>query len=944
MAVIQQYEDRTLAQGQINAQATPTDFGAGLGESIRQLGQTGLSLAEKMHENDVMDEVTRAHRLASQKHSEWEQQYVDRANAAKPGDRTFAPQMIEDINADMLQAGSQFKTRKAQNVFAELTGKLENSFGSRAIQTQSHLDGEAVKQDFTSTVDDESKLVNGNDANLKPAIGRITAMIDDPHSGYSRVPQTVRNELKARAVQVLAVSSVEGYFARDIYTAAKKLLPDQVTEAYSATMKPVADTVAAQATKAKATSSFDSVVKFILSKEGGYKATDGNSGNPVNFGINQKANPDIDVKNLTKEGAVKLYRERYWDAIGADNLPPALAVVAMNAAVNQGVSQAKQMLTQANGDPAAFTELVKQRYQSIVTSNPAQGKYLKGWLNRADSALTEATTALPTGSTGEVPALPTPPTDAQGLPLPQLKIPRDVTLMPPQGVDIPGWNELKLDTQQKFMGVLVRDFNSRVTVDRATIADDRKNMIANLLAGNKFDGQAALQARYSQAYGPEMAARMIKEDDVTRELGQFTNGLRGRSMEEISAALGPPPKDNATAGEYDAYKHKLDAVKADRAEFQKSPVDYVAKYSPAVQRATQAAAMAAMAADKQPSPPNIDAAAVATQNMITASMAEQRRLGAANPTVLSETAEKQLAQRLEAVVGSGRDVAQGIDNIYKSYGSYAQDVAAQMSKKNGGLMNVLGSGIDQSSATLLVEASRNQDAYKKTLSPDNLKDLEIAVQTTMAPYADSLRGTPNGTTVQANYQEQISHLAMARMSKFGESQTEAVQKAYKALVTDMYNFQDGYRVPKALDAKAVQRQANITINNLQPSDIGLLPGAMGNAEDRIQSQLASLRAYGKWVTASIDGPDGRKQEGLMLMYATGGGYDPVVSPSGERVFRSFGQLLTEYEAGGVQTSQDALQRGDIATYNKLRSQERAETRRAEDQRMVDMVRAFRNNK
>jgi hypothetical protein len=151
-------------------------------------------------------------------------------------------------------------------------------------------------------------------------------------------------------------------------------------------------------------------------------------------------------------------------------------------------------------------------------------------------------------------------------------------------------------------------------------------------------------------------------------------------------------------------------------------------------------------------------------------------------------------------------------------------------------------------------------------------------------------------------------------------------------------------VPKALDAKAVQRQANITINNLQPSDIGLLPGAMGNPEDRIQSQLASLRAYGKWVTASIDGPDGRKQEGLMLMYATGGGYDPVVSPSGERVFRSFGQLLTEYEAGGVQTSQDALQRGDIATYNKLRSQERAETRRAEDQRMVDMVRAFRNNK
>lgn len=74
MAVIQQYEDRTVAQGQINSQAAPEDFGAGLGASIRQVGDVGMSIAERMHENDVMDEVTLAHQLASKKHVEWEQQ------------------------------------------------------------------------------------------------------------------------------------------------------------------------------------------------------------------------------------------------------------------------------------------------------------------------------------------------------------------------------------------------------------------------------------------------------------------------------------------------------------------------------------------------------------------------------------------------------------------------------------------------------------------------------------------------------------------------------------------------------------------------------------------------------------------------------------------------------------------------------------------------------
>ncbi|MHB0965497.1 MAG: hypothetical protein ACYC36_03495, partial [Bellilinea sp.] len=42
---------------------------------------------------------------------------------------------------------------------------------------------------------------------------------------------------------------------------------------------------------------FDGVVQGVLSREGGYNASDGKSKAPVNMGINQAANPDVDVKN-----------------------------------------------------------------------------------------------------------------------------------------------------------------------------------------------------------------------------------------------------------------------------------------------------------------------------------------------------------------------------------------------------------------------------------------------------------------------------------------------------------------------------------------------------------------------------------------------------------------------------------------------------------------------
>lgn len=116
---------------------------------------------------------------------------------------------------------------------------------------------------------------------------------------------------------------------------------------------------------------------FLAATEGGYAARDGKSGAPVNFGINQAANPDIDVAKLTQPEAAKLLKERYWDASGAEEIgDPALQAVHADTAVNMGVNAAKQMLIASKGDVGRYLGLREAKYRKLG------GPDLPAWLSR----------------------------------------------------------------------------------------------------------------------------------------------------------------------------------------------------------------------------------------------------------------------------------------------------------------------------------------------------------------------------------------------------------------------------------------------------------------------------------------------------------------------------------------------------------------------------------
>lgn len=120
---------------------------------------------------------------------------------------------------------------------------------------------------------------------------------------------------------------------------------------------------------------------FVMPHEGGLNPHDAN-GSPTNFGINQAANPDVDVTKLTPAAASDIFASKYFTPSGAASLPPALAAVhADTSFINP--KRAQQFLAESDGDPAKYMALRGAWMDNLVQSEPDKyGKYANAWNNR----------------------------------------------------------------------------------------------------------------------------------------------------------------------------------------------------------------------------------------------------------------------------------------------------------------------------------------------------------------------------------------------------------------------------------------------------------------------------------------------------------------------------------------------------------------------------------
>ena len=151
---------------------------------------------------------------------------------------------------------------------------------------------------------------------------------------------------------------------------------------------------------------YDKCLETILHHEGGYVNDPKDPGGETNFGVAKRSHPDVDIKNLTKDGAKEIYKEHYWDKNKVESLSEELRHIYFDMCVNQGRGRAVKILQRAANAKGAGLKVdggmgpntlnaiqnisldrVRAyrvlRFANIVIDKPNQEKFWMGWFRRA---------------------------------------------------------------------------------------------------------------------------------------------------------------------------------------------------------------------------------------------------------------------------------------------------------------------------------------------------------------------------------------------------------------------------------------------------------------------------------------------------------------------------------------------------------------------------------
>lgn len=154
---------------------------------------------------------------------------------------------------------------------------------------------------------------------------------------------------------------------------------------------------------------FDAAFDLLLKHEGGYSDHAADPGGKTRFGVTEAVAREVgykgDMRELPLDLAKRIYKDRYWDAIKAEQLPPALRYPLFDAAVNSGPGQAvkwlqralgvkddgvigPQTLAAANaGNPDALRMRMLSQRLKFMTGLSNWSSFSRGWANRIASLM-----------------------------------------------------------------------------------------------------------------------------------------------------------------------------------------------------------------------------------------------------------------------------------------------------------------------------------------------------------------------------------------------------------------------------------------------------------------------------------------------------------------------------------------------------------------------------
>jgi lysozyme family protein len=142
-------------------------------------------------------------------------------------------------------------------------------------------------------------------------------------------------------------------------------------------------------------SNFNDCLTRLLKDEGGYSNTPGDNGGPTNFGITiadyrkyiNKKGTATDVKNMSVDQASTIYRQKYWDSLGCDDLPSGVDYSVFDYGVNSGLGRPRAVLKKySNLSGVSLINAINDERTIFLKAIGVghNAKFLKGWLARVN--------------------------------------------------------------------------------------------------------------------------------------------------------------------------------------------------------------------------------------------------------------------------------------------------------------------------------------------------------------------------------------------------------------------------------------------------------------------------------------------------------------------------------------------------------------------------------
>ena len=827
MARIPVYEQRLAPGGLgVTPRASAAQVDQSLGRSIQNAGAALGQFAQqqKREADQTMEDraALEAANALSKGEAYWHEQTTTRSRDWSPGDPDLRESMGKEYDEWVSRTAATLPTERARNFFQQQAISMRSRMDRGLFDFQERRTTDVLVQSTQDGMDADMQTIYREPERRAAIVARRLAVIE----AQGRIPPDKRVEIGRRYVEQANLAAESAELERD---------PAAYFQRRFQQSQPSIDQRGPVVNVAVGPAGFDSAVQRVLSHEGGFAANDGNTGAPVNFGINQRANPDIDVKNLTREQAVEIYRERYWNAIDGDNLAPELQGTALDAAVNQGPANARRWLQESGGNVQRFNELRREHYERLL-ARPEYARFRRAWMRRLESYEKQASTQ--TGaSTPSVPG-----TDAAGSGgyVELTNAPESFLALPYQQRE-----RLRAEAQGRMRqnnAVATQTLRNRVADAAAMAKDgiaDPQPLTADAFAVLGQDGPAA--------FGEYQRSQVMATDIASMRLA--TNG--------DLAAVASGAVRRAQPGDGYAAEDQRDAIRAQAAaqvlcQREADPAGYVARTVPGVTRAAQAAISPDLTPEQR---------AAAVRDLATQTLAAQRTLGIANPKILSAAGTDDLVRRISQATrpeDAGILVAALEQEYGRQYFPQVMNELMQAGRLPPALM-IIPNLPNAASREIVSRLSvMKMDDLKAGVDPKAQSDARAAAVEGASSLARTLPPVSgSGAALLGSYQEMIERIAYERLRTGQDSNGAAAAESATKILLGHYQFEDQLRLPSNVNPRQIRnalsnRLERAVVPGLSVADVPAdLTGAYLPEEALIQWRDLVAR-NGVWYTAPDD--------------------------------------------------------------------------------------------